>query len=256
MVVPSAQKASSTVSPRPAMAAAIASKLVIRGRSFGCSMPSSLRLTAMICLYLGSARSRRSRCPPTSPVAPARRAVRCDDASVMIEPLKSAGHVEGGSHRKGRPGRGEPIEPLDWLRLLPHAAAASSDRLGWVGLEAARCRATLAFELNVPVLTHHQLFLFACPPEEGPNPIGGLAAGPKAVLERMEARLAARPAILKQRREIAEHPFGSIKQWMNQGTFLLRGLEKVRAEFSLTALAYNFIRVVNIVGVASLLKAV
>src|SRR5512132_394910 len=40
---------------------------------------------------------------------------------------------------------------------------------GWVGLEAARCRATLAFELNVPVLTHHQLFLFACPPEEGPN---------------------------------------------------------------------------------------
>ena len=37
-----------------------------------------------------------------------------------------------------------------------------------------------------------------------------------------------------------------------QGTFLLRGLEKVRAEFSLTALAYNFIRVVNIVGVAAL----
>jgi hypothetical protein len=36
----------------------------------------------------------------------------------------------------------------------------------------------------------------------------------------MEARLAARPEILKQRREIAEHPFGSIKQWMNQGTFL------------------------------------
>ena len=72
----------------------------------------------------------------------------------------------------------------------------------------------------------------------------------------MEARLAARPEILKQRREIAEHPFGSIKQWMNQGTFLLRGLEKVRAEFSLTALAYNFIRVVNIVGVTSLLKAV
>ena len=71
------------------------------------------------------------------------------------------------------------------------------------------------------------------------------------MLERMEARLAARPEILKQRREIAEHPFGSIKQWMNQGTFLLRGLEKVRAEFSLTALAYNFIRVVNIVGVAS-----
>ena len=121
--------------------------------------------------------------------------MRCDDASVMIEPLKSAGHVEGGSHRKGRPGRGEPIGPLDWLRLLPHAAAASSDRLGWVGLEAARCRATLAFELNVPVLTHHQLFLFACPPEEGPNTYRRVGRWTEeAVLERMEARLAARPA--------------------------------------------------------------
>src|SRR5512147_2242679 len=36
----------------------------------------------------------------------------------------------------------------------------------------------------------------------------------KAVLERMEARRAARPEILKQRREIAEHPFGGIKQWI------------------------------------------
>jgi hypothetical protein len=30
-----------------------------------------------------------------------------------------------------------PIGPLDWLKLLPHEAAASSDRLGWVGLQAA-----------------------------------------------------------------------------------------------------------------------
>src|SRR5690349_12829276 len=35
---------------------------------------------------------------------------------------------------------------------------------------------------------------------------------------------------------------------MNQGAFLMRGLEKVRAEFSLTALAYNLRRVLNIVG--------
>ena len=82
-----------------------------------------------------------------------------------------------------------------------------------------------------------------------PIPIGGLAAGPKRRCS-SAWRHGWRPG------EIAEHPFGSIKQWMNQGTFLLRGLEKVRAEFSLTALAYNFIRVVNIVGVATLLKAV
>ena len=60
-----------------------------------------------------------------------------------------------------------------------------------------------------------------------------------AVLDRMEQRLAARPDILNRRRETVERLFGSIKQWMNQGAFLMRGLEKVRAEFSLTALAYN-----------------
>jgi AraC family transcriptional regulator len=62
--------------------------------------------------------------------------------------------------------RAEPIGPLDWLKLLPHKAAASSDRLGWVGLEAARCQATHAFELNLPALTHHRLVLFVRPPDE------------------------------------------------------------------------------------------
>jgi alanine racemase len=35
---------------------------------------------------------------------------------------------------------------------------------------------------------------------------------------------------------------------MYQGAFLMRGLEKVRAEFSLTALAYNIRRVLNLVA--------
>ncbi len=43
---------------------------------------------------------------------------------------------------------------------------------------------------------------------------------------------------------------------MNQGAFLMRGLEKVRAEFSLTALAYNLRRTLNIVGFAQLMTAV
>jgi transposase len=78
----------------------------------------------------------------------------------------------------------------------------------------------------------------------------------EAVLDRVAARLAARPEILDQRRELVEHPFGSIKQWMNQGAFLMRGLEKVRGEFSLTALAYNLRRVLTILGVGPLLAAV
>jgi transposase len=77
----------------------------------------------------------------------------------------------------------------------------------------------------------------------------------EAVLDRMAARLAQRSGILNQRRESAEHPFGTIKQWMCQGAFLMRGLEKVRGEFSLTALAYNFRRVLNIVGFKGLMAA-
>ena len=78
----------------------------------------------------------------------------------------------------------------------------------------------------------------------------------EAVLDRMAARLAARPAVLDRRRETVEHPFGTIKQWMNQGAFLMKGLDKVRGEFSLTALAYNIRRAITLVGVPGLIVAV
>jgi len=78
----------------------------------------------------------------------------------------------------------------------------------------------------------------------------------EAVLDRMAARLKARPEVLDRRRETVEHPFGSIKQWMNQGAFLMRGLDKVRAEFSLTALVYNLRRALNILGVEAMMEAV
>jgi transposase len=78
----------------------------------------------------------------------------------------------------------------------------------------------------------------------------------EAVLDRMAARLKARPELLDLRREIVEHPFGSIKQWMNQGAFLMRGLDNVRGEFSLTALVYNLRRVLNIVGIGAMIAAV
>ena len=42
---------------------------------------------------------------------------------------------------------------------------------------------------------------------------------------------------------------------MNQGAFLMRGLDKVRGEFSLTALAYNLRRVLNIVEFPKLVAA-
>ena len=84
----------------------------------------------------------------------------------------------------------------------------------------------------------------------------GVAAGERGRAGPDGCPLARHPDILKQRRETVEHPFGSIKQWMYQGAFLMRRLRKVRAEFSLTALAYNLRRVLNIVEFAELMAAV
>ena len=42
---------------------------------------------------------------------------------------------------------------------------------------------------------------------------------------------------------------------MGQGAFLMRRLENVRGEFSLTALAYNMRRAINLVGVETLVAA-
>ena len=61
--------------------------------------------------------------------------------------------------------RGDPSGLLDWLKIVPFAPAAASDRLGWVGLEAAHYRALPAVEGHVPALTHHLLVLFARPPD-------------------------------------------------------------------------------------------
>ena len=60
----------------------------------------------------------------------------------------------------------DPIRPLDWLKIVPFEPAASSDRLGWVGLKAARYYATPAFEFHPPALTHHMFILYARPPEQ------------------------------------------------------------------------------------------
>ena len=76
------------------------------------------------------------------------------------------------------------------------------------------------------------------------------------VLDVMAERVRDNPQVMKQRKQIVEHPFGTMKRSMNQGYFLMRGLPKVRAEMSLTVLAYNLKRVLNILGVERLLAVV
>ena len=41
------------------------------------------------------------------------------------------------------------------------------------------------------------------------------------------------------RRQIVEHPFGTIKAWMGATQFLTKALEKVRTEMRLHVLAYT-----------------
>jgi transposase len=78
----------------------------------------------------------------------------------------------------------------------------------------------------------------------------------EAILEAMARRIAENPEKVELRKNLAEHPFGTIKRAMNQGYFLMRGLSKVGAETSLTILAYNFKRVMNILGVRKMMEAV
>ena len=78
----------------------------------------------------------------------------------------------------------------------------------------------------------------------------------EALMEAMAARMKAQPWKFKLRKTLAEHPFGTIKRWFGYTHFLLKGLEKVRCEWSLTTLAYNLKRVLNLVSFEKLMAAV
>ena len=72
--------------------------------------------------------------------------------------------------------------------------------------------------------------------------------GHEAVLERHRKRMEANPGHSRKRSALVEHPFGTLKCRAGWNHFLVRGLTKVRGEWSLMALAYNFTRVLNILG--------
>jgi transposase len=71
----------------------------------------------------------------------------------------------------------------------------------------------------------------------------------------MHQRAVNEPAWMAHRREMVEHPFGTIKWLMGYPRFLVRGLKKAKAELALAILSYNLKRVINILGVAAVLRA-
>jgi transposase len=68
------------------------------------------------------------------------------------------------------------------------------------------------------------------------------------VLDRHRMRMLGASELMRRRSAIVEHPFGTLKCRAGYRHFLVRGFDKVRGEWSLMALCYNFTRVLNILG--------
>lgn len=61
---------------------------------------------------------------------------------------------------------------------------------------------------------------------------------------------------LRKRNTIVEHPYGTVKRWHGAGYLLTKGKVKVAAEMGLSFLAYNFRRVINILGTQGIMELV
>ena len=68
--------------------------------------------------------------------------------------------------------------------------------------------------------------------------------------EEYEARMRSPHAVkwVEKRKELSEHPFGTIKYWMGKIPLKLRGSKKVNTEISIYHIAYNLKRLVNVSG--------
>jgi len=75
----------------------------------------------------------------------------------------------------------------------------------------------------------------------------------EAALEKAAAELKKRPAAMRQRKALAEHPYGTIKQLMGSTHFQMRRLPNVKAEMSLNVLAYNMKRAIKVLGVGKII---
>ena len=75
-------------------------------------------------------------------------------------------------------------------------------------------------------------------------------------MEELDKRVENSPEKMRLRKTLVEHPFGTIKHWMGHHHFLTRGIDKVSAEMSLSILAYNLKRVLNIVDFKELMVAI
>jgi len=74
-------------------------------------------------------------------------------------------------------------------------------------------------------------------------------------LDHMHDLMTSMPDSMLIRKQTVEHPFGTIKSWMGSTHFLTRRFKNVSTEMNLHVLAYNLKRVIQIMGVKSLIGA-
>lgn len=88
---------------------------------------------------------------------------------------------------------------------------------------------------------------------------------PKRIIQRSEyqyvvdindSNIKQNPHNYKWRQAICEHPFGSIKKHWGYTYTLVKGLQKVNDEMSLTMFCYNFMRTNNILGFEKMLQTI
>lgn len=75
------------------------------------------------------------------------------------------------------------------------------------------------------------------------------------VVDAAQSRLNRNPNAMRVRRETVEHPFATLKMRMGATHFLMKRLKNVATEMALCVLAYNLTRVINILGIKSILAA-
>jgi transposase len=75
------------------------------------------------------------------------------------------------------------------------------------------------------------------------------------VRQKLEAQYEESPEIYKLRKEKVELPFGHIKHNLKFDSFLLRGLKGVKAEASIIGTCFNLVRMITLLGVPGLIKA-
>ena len=78
----------------------------------------------------------------------------------------------------------------------------------------------------------------------------------ESVIDTHEDRMNHHPTMMQLRKQTVEHPFGTIKSWMGMHHFKTKTLNRVSTEMSLHVLAYNITRMINILGVKPLIRAI